>query len=657
MYKNPQYYWKFDEMCTTMKRFFTTLFFAVIACGFNTGAMGSISGCDYIGSYTASNVPSASSVGANTTYGSYLNCSRIEVYKASAYGMTFAIYDCNDCVDGYKVKPTDLTGFCNSGSTYGQCVEDIPEEPQAPGSCPLPSSIDGTTQSVFSGCSLDGMNQCCTGFTIKKTSTRITETQTSINGTNYFHVADFGLGHCETYDYYIMALSPCNFTPTPYWSIQSCVSCPDGRFPQEREVSAFGIDVCSFSYTDCAECLQDSDCPANDTNFVPDPYDSTRLKKSTYSCNIVNPTDVAYVNTCRVSSQYICADGFVPLDESIPTPTTNASYTCVECTQRSHCPADIDWVSEAYPARTQVYTAYSCENNSCVPSQSRRCKADYYGDGVTCDPCPPGTHSPDGATQRSQCKADDCTEASCQANGQHCDTSSGNCVECTTGLHCGTTETTDYGTNRQMVTKYSCTSNHTCSSSVEYQCKDGFYGNMSFPTIDSSLACYECTQHAHCTSDSKPVCRNYICAAGCVNNSHCTNSNKPICNETNNQCVQCLNANDCGADVGWETVGGGQEKHTTYACTNNSCDAPSTEWRCAANYYGDGTTCTQCPLEDGIRYSDGTSASIAGQSFADSRSITQCRLPLGDGTEYTDDSGTFTYSTDTYCYHQEQAAE
>ncbi|MDR1337780.1 MAG: hypothetical protein LBJ73_01985 [Rickettsiales bacterium] len=92
----------------------------------------------------------------------------------------------------------------------------------------------------------------------------------------------------------------------------------------------------------------------------------------------------------------------------------------------------------------------------------------------------------------------------------------------------------------------------------------------------------------------------------------------------------------------WTAAGAGYEKSTTYRTCADECECDScyntTQYRCAANYYGssaDGTTgCAQCP-ED-------------GRSNAGSLAITLCYIPLG--ATGTDNYGSYEIA-DSDCYY------
>jgi len=87
----------------------------------------------------------------------------------------------------------------------------------------------------------------------------------------------------------------------------------------------------------------------------------------------------------------------------------------------------------------------------------------------------------------------------------------------------------------------------------------------------------------------------------------------------------------------WRASGTGRERK--YTTTNTDCDgnkitSATNEYRCAAGYYGNGTTCTRCPGEK-----NSAGVMVYGNSPAGATNVTQCTLPAGT---YTDGTGTFT---------------
>ena len=94
----------------------------------------------------------------------------------------------------------------------------------------------------------------------------------------------------------------------------------------------------------------------------------------------------------------------------------------------------------------------------------------------------------------------------------------------------------------------------------------------------------------------------------------------------------------CTSDTKWIPGNPGYEKMETRVLQGVNCVVTSTEYRCAAGYYGisyNGTTgCTRCPSSGGVY----------GVSEADSPNITYCYMPKG--TVFSDSTGTGEYTND-----------
>lgn len=92
----------------------------------------------------------------------------------------------------------------------------------------------------------------------------------------------------------------------------------------------------------------------------------------------------------------------------------------------------------------------------------------------------------------------------------------------------------------------------------------------------------------------------------------------------------------------WRPSGTGRERkyNVVSGCGKTGDETATNEYRCAAGYYGVGTTsslnCTRCP---GELNSAGTTT--YGTSAAGSTSVTQCKLPAGT---YNDNTGTYNMS-------------
>lgn len=92
----------------------------------------------------------------------------------------------------------------------------------------------------------------------------------------------------------------------------------------------------------------------------------------------------------------------------------------------------------------------------------------------------------------------------------------------------------------------------------------------------------------------------------------------------------------CDEEYSWKTIGEGIEKSQTYTCDESTdCKCVyNTKYRCAKGYYGNGSSCTQCPDYAGVH---GTT-SAAGKT-----KITDCYIPSSQSL--TDNIGTFSFTT------------
>ncbi|MCM1294387.1 MAG: hypothetical protein NC311_02395 [Muribaculaceae bacterium] len=93
---------------------------------------------------------------------------------------------------------------------------------------------------------------------------------------------------------------------------------------------------------------------------------------------------------------------------------------------------------------------------------------------------------------------------------------------------------------------------------------------------------------------------------------------------------------------GWSSGNTGYEKRTV--CNNSTC-ATSTEYRCAAGYWGTSTNgtsgCSPCPTWTGVYTSSAKTTSATGTSPTGTTAITGCYVVSGT---YYDTTGTLTTS-------------
>ena len=128
----------------------------------------------------------------------------------------------------------------------------------------------------------------------------------------------------------------------------------------------------------------------------------------------------------------------------------------------------------------------------------------------------------------------------------------------------------------------------------------------------------------------------YTCEkTSCTSDSSCTDSSKPYCNTATGNCVACTTDSHCGTTTAWTNYPVNQsikQRRRVYSCTNNTC-SNSYEYRCSANYYGNGTTCTACPSP--------------GTSSAGTTSVSGCCIATN--TTGSDSIGSYKYKTGC-CY-------
>lgn len=110
--------------------------------------------------------------------------------------------------------------------------------------------------------------------------------------------------------------------------------------------------------------------------------------------------------------------------------------------------------------------------------------------------------------------------------------------------------------------------------------------------------------------------------------------------------LPCTGCTNCTSDTTWSTADNiGYEKKVTRTCDCNTCNE-STEYRCAAGYYGsslNGTSgCTKCPTEGNLAY--GTMA--LGNSAAGSTAKTSCYIQAN--TPIADSVGTYTFTSNCF---------
>ena len=87
---------------------------------------------------------------------------------------------------------------------------------------------------------------------------------------------------------------------------------------------------------------------------------------------------------------------------------------------------------------------------------------------------------------------------------------------------------------------------------------------------------------------------------------------------------------DCDS-TSWASAGSGRESRIEATCSNGTC-TKDTLYRCAAGYYGNGTTCTVCPG--------------GGTSPAGTTAVSGCYIPSGQS--FSDGTGSGKYTRNCY---------
>ena len=173
------------------------------------------------------------------------------------------------------------------------------------------------------------------------------------------------------------------------------------------------------------------------------------------------------------------------------------------------------------------------------------------------------------------------------------------------------------GTTKSLITQCtSCETGFELQQSNTYKIQDNGDGTICyFPYIYCVSMCSGgtyCTSDTDCAGTATPYCGDNNCCVACKTDAHCQGQNT-----------------DDWIDVTGNT---GKQQSTIYTCQENQC-VSDTQYRCAANFYGDGETCTACP--DGSYSEAGTTSNA------------RCCRPSGEQNLYEDENGnTFYYESD-----------
>ncbi|MBP3340184.1 MAG: hypothetical protein J6L47_00775 [Alphaproteobacteria bacterium] len=95
--------------------------------------------------------------------------------------------------------------------------------------------------------------------------------------------------------------------------------------------------------------------------------------------------------------------------------------------------------------------------------------------------------------------------------------------------------------------------------------------------------------------------------------------------------VEC--PSEC-TSTSWTSAGTGKQVRCVKNITSALC-----QYRCAANYYGNGTTCTACPRYNGV----------SGTCAAGSTSVSSCCIASGTSISFSDTKGSGTEKLTAQC--------
>ncbi len=328
---------------------------------------------------------------------------------------------------------------------------------------------------------------------------------------------------------------------------------------------------------------------------------------------------------CNPERKFICQTPGPAACVSATTaaPTCNNGFygngiTCTPCPANTHSSAwdsTIDVVTDCINCGTGSHTNSQTGQTSCT-----HCHNGYYGNGVTCTACPANKYS--AAWSGSIATASDCTP--CNANshtngatGQtactHCDNGYyGNGVTCTA---CPVnTFSSSWDSSVDVVGDCTaCSANSHTNGQIGQtactHCNNGFYGN--------GVTCTACPANKYSASWSGSIALAVDCTP-CNANSHTNGqTGKTACTHCDNgyygNGVTCT---ACGINK-YSTSWSGSIA-TASDCTpcnanshTNSQTGKTACTHCDNGYYGNGVTCTACPVN---KYSASWSGSIAAAS-------------------------------------------
>ncbi|MBQ8041939.1 MAG: hypothetical protein IJ273_01270 [Alphaproteobacteria bacterium] len=172
------------------------------------------------------------------------------------------------------------------------------------------------------------------------------------------------------------------------------------------------------------------------------------------------------------------------------------------------------------------------------------------------------------------------------------------------------------------------------STSYPVSCfvSEGLYG------ADDDANCSQVSSYINCGNNGTFVdC--YTCNSGCTR----TLKTQTIDYES----FQYYACENCGTIIpiivtcplectseDWTSNGTGKQIRCVKGTRSASC-----EYRCAANFYGDGTTCTACPRYNGV----------SGTCAAGSTSVSSCCIASGTSISFSDTKGSGTEKLTAQC--------
>ncbi len=277
-------------------------------------------------------------------------------------------------------------------------------------------------------------------------------------------------------------------------------------------------------------CAEDTDCESESTHYC-DP--SRHVCVKCYEDNQCEHNQYCENNTCVTCESGVwngeecveCTADDDCTDSDTPKCNTETN-TCVECIESSNC------------SEEQV-----CRGNKCTTCQTEEeCQAKgttyHCSNASTCIQCFDNQVWDDESRECVECLS----SADCKNSEKpQCNTDTNTCVECIESgdceeaLVCRGNKCTTCQTEEECQAKG--TSYHCSNASICIQCFDNQVWD------DESRECVECTADSDCTdTPNTPKCNTATnqCVE-CLNNQNCIekDTNNPVCNSDTNTCEPC----------------------------------------------------------------------------------------------------------------------